>query len=93
MVVELSTILDALKTLGVPVAYLAFTMWLLLREQGRTREAEARNLEMQNRLFDLSRASVEAALRNEAAVSALVRREAPVTGQWAVPDVFKKQSP
>lgn len=90
MPVELTTILDAVKTLGVPTAYLGFTMWLLLREQGRTREAEQRNVELQAKVFALGQAVVEAAMRNEAAINALLARGAPVTGQWSVPDGLKK---
>lgn len=88
MPLELTTILDAVKTLGVPTAYLGFTMWLLLREQNRTREAEARNTELQAKVFALGQSVVEAAMRNEAAITALTRRD-NTTGQWSVPDAKK----
>lgn len=77
MPIDIPTILTAIKAVGVPAAYLAFTMWLLVwligREQTRTREAEARNAELQAKLFALGQATVEAALRNEAAIQALAR--------------------
>lgn len=75
MPVDLSTIAEAMKTLGVPTAYLVVTLWLLLREQARTKAAEQRIAELQEKVFALSQGLVTAALKNEAAINSLLHAQ------------------
>lgn len=73
--------------LGLPTAYVGFTMWLVLREQGRTRDSENRNVALQEKVFALSQGLVTAALKNEAAINSLLRQSpgSGQTGQFSLP--------
>ncbi len=75
MGLQIADVLKLFRELGVPVAYLIFTMLLLFLERRRTERAEAKFDALQAKLFELAQAQLEASLRSEAALSALLRQK------------------
>lgn len=63
--------IEAVQKLGVPVAYLLFTVWLLLQERKRTDKANERVEVMQAQVLQLATAQTEASMRTAAALAAL----------------------